>query len=904
MSQPVALGASPRRRTWDSGGRWALVALLCGLTPVPLAAQKAEHAPHAVVTAAPTTQAPSIDGRLSEESWARAQPASGFTQRDPDEGQPATERTEVRVLYDEVALYVGARMFDRTPQDVARRLSGRDSQADADWIQIHLDPLHDHLTGVQFSVSAAGVQRDSIVSNDTFTDGSWDAVWDSAVTLDDAGWTAELRIPFSQLRFARGDQPTWGINVSRHIRRRNETAWLELVPRNESGLASRMAHLTGLDRIAPRRHVELLPYTAARGEFISPGNPRNPFNDGSRAFGAVGLDVKWGVSSSLTVDGTVNPDFGQVEVDPAVVNLTAFETFFNERRPFFIEGSQIFGNFSQGGANNFIGINSSDPRIFHSRRIGRSPQLQPVAEFADPPLSSTILGAVKLSGKTSNGWSVGLLEALTAREEAPVETGGVPGRVAVEPRTNYFVARLQRDISPRASVGMLATGVLRDLDTPLMRSSLVGRAFVVGGDGHFLLDGRRDWVVTGKLSVSHLNGTAAALARVQQSSQRYYQRPDAPHVELDPGRTSLGGFAGRVNLNRNSGSLQVNAALWGVSPGFDSNDLGFHTLGDRFGGHGVLFWRKTATDRFTRFRQAAVAKWWTLNFNRDVQNTGWIAYATATFANYWNVNSTVTFTRDGQDDRLTRGGPSAEAPGGVNWNANLNTDSRKAISFNVNGNQFRSNAGGFNRNLNLSVNLKPLSSLTISTGPSLNQALNVAQYVRTVADPTATATYGGRYVFGAIRQTQLSMTTRVSLIMSPRMSIQVFAQPLLSTGDYSGFKELARPRTFDFLEYGAAGTSLSYDEAARRYQADPDAGGPATPFGFQDPDFNFKSLRINTVFRWELRPGSNLYAVWTRQQQDFSSPGRFRPGRDAAALFSTPGDDVILVKMAYWIGGR
>jgi hypothetical protein len=286
-----------------------------------------------------------------------------------------------------------------------------------------------------------------------------------------------------------------------------------------------------------------------------------------------------------------------------------------------------------------------------------------------------------------------------------------------------------------------------------------------------------------------------------------------------------------------------------------------------------------------------------------MQSTGWLGHGNATFLNYWNVNSTATFVPGAQDDRLTRGGPSAVAPGGGNWNLNLNTDSRKWISLNLNANQSWSNAGGWNRNTNVSMSLKPLSSLTISTGPSWNQNRNVAQYVSTVTDATAAATYGSRYVFGTIDQTQLSMTTRVSLVVSPRMSIQVFAQPLLAVGDYRGFKELARPRTFDFLEYGtAAGSTLSYDPTAQSYLADPDTAGPAPSFTFANPDFNFKSLRVNAVFRWELRPGSNLYAVWTRQQQDSADPGDFRLGRDAAALFSAPGNDVFLVKMAYWLG--
>jgi hypothetical protein len=869
-----------------------------------LAAQSSDHAPHGVVRALRVGQVISVDGRLSEEAWARADAASEFRQRDPDEGLPATERTEVRVLYDGAALYVGIRMYDNDPQRIGRRLSNRDSSADADWIQIHLDPLHDHLTGAQFTVSAAGVQRDGIISNDVFTDITWDGVWESAVTIDELGWCAELRLPFSQLRFPGGNQQTWGINISRFIHRKNETAWLELVPRNESGLASRMAHLTGLDGIAARRHVALLPYAASRAELISPARSGDPFNDGSRMFGAAGVDIKWGLTSNLIVDGTVNPDFGQVEVDPAVVNLTAFETFFSERRPFFTEGAQIFSNFGLGGSNNNVNLNFNEPRVFHSRRIGRSPQIFPsAADFVDQPFGATILGAAKLTGKTADGWSIGVIEAVADREEARIEAGGSRSRVAVEPRTNYFVARLQRDLSPRASVGMLATSVLRDLDTPLLTSALVDRAFVVGGDGHYFLDSRRDWVVNGRFAVSHVRGTPQAVMRLQQASQRYFQRPDAPHVEMNPDRTALNGYFGRMNLNRNSGNWQVNASLWGVSPGFEPNDLGFHTVSDRAGAHAMLYWRKTATDRFTRFRQTAIARFWTWNFNRERQSSGWLGFGNATFLNYWNVNGTIVVYPDGIDDRLTRGGPSTVAPSGGNWNINLNTDSRKAVFFNVNANEnWSGHDAGWSRNATVTVNFKPLSPLTISTGPSWNHNRNVTQYVTTVTDPAAEPTFGRRYVFGTIDQRQLTMTTRANLVLSPRMSVQLYMQPLLAVGDYLDFRELAAPRTFAFMNYGTAGTVFSYDGSLRQYLVDPDGAGPASSFTFQDPEFNFKSLRVNTVFRWEVRPGSNLYAVWTRQQQDVANPGTFRLGRDAAALFAAPGDDVFLVKLAYWLG--
>src|SRR5262245_32827952 len=519
------------------------------------------HAPHAVIKAFRTPTPPSIDGRFTEECWTLAEPVSGFLQIDPDEGAPATEATEIRVAFDNDALYISARMLDSDARQLSRRLSKRDDEPDADRISIYLDPMHDHQTGFMFRVSAAGVQKDQIAINNTCTDTTWDAVWNSAVTIDTQGWSAELRIPLSQLRFPDGDQQTWGLNVDRYIQRKNETDWLELVKKNESGLASRMAHLIGLNGVSPKRHLELLPYSAARNEFIAPARPGNPFNDGSRAFASAGLDLKYGLTSNLTLNGAINPDFGQVEVDPAVVNLSAFETFFDEKRPFFLEGSQIFNNFGQGGANDFWGFNTSDPNIFYSRRIGRTPQLLPSNAFIEPPVATTILGAAKMTGKTARGWSIGLLEAVTDREEAPAVIGRVRTRVDVEPLTNYLVARLRRDIGRRAGAGFITTAVNRRLDSFELRNGLTSQAYVGGVDGYYFFSDKLDWVVTGKMSGSYVHGEQTVVSQLQRAAQRYFQRPDAPQVSFDPTRQSLSGFAGRLNLNRNSGLVRFNAAL-------------------------------------------------------------------------------------------------------------------------------------------------------------------------------------------------------------------------------------------------------------------------------------------------------------------------------------------------------
>ena len=880
--------------------------MLLGSAPSAVEAQQAPAPATTSDSARPSlravriTEPPIIDGRLSDEVWQQASVADHFTQRDPNEGQAATERTEIRVLYDEDAMYVGARLYDTDPAGISRRVTARDEHPDADCVTIFLDPRHDHRTGVTFTVTAAGSQYDSVLSNDTFQDASWNAVWASAVSHDGQGWSAELRIPFSQLRFNASERQTWGFNVSRYIRRKNETVWLEFWPKNDDGLVSRMMHLTSLDGVRARRRLEVAPYTAVRQEFVE-ATDGDPFNDGARVFGSVGLDVKTSVKGALVLDATINPDFGQAEVDPAVVNLTAYETFFQEKRRFFIEGSEIFNNFGRGGANNFFGFNNSSPNLFYSRRIGRAPSVRANGDFVDAPRAATILGAAKITGKTSNGWSIGLIEAVTARERARHAIGSSLDRTAVEPTTNYFVGRVQREFA-RGGTGFLTTSVVRNLETALLKDELTSRAFVFGGDAYYFLDSKKDWVVTGDISGSHVRGSAKAIEGLQRASQRYYQRPDAPHVELDPQRTSLSGYTGRVFLNRNSGVWRVNASLWGVSPGFEANDLGFHGRTDRAGAHSVLLWRKQTPDRFSRSRGWWLAKAWSWNFNRDLVGDIWMGCANAMLINYWRVHACAGYTSRTVSDDLTRGGPQTASAQG-NWtNVSFGTDGRKWLSFDMWTGHEWDEHGGFSTNGELSMNLKPFSTLSISTGPSIQHSKDPAQYLRTEDDATAVATFGQRYVFGTIAQSRLTLQTRVNWVLNPNASLQVYMQPLVAVGRYGDIKELAAPRTFAFRRYTGADSSFAYDAGVRTYRVDPDAFGPSPAFSFDNPDFNFKSLRLNAIFRWEFRPGSTLYAVWTEQREDDEYPGEFRARRDLSRLFSAASDDVFLLKMTYWIG--
>jgi hypothetical protein len=869
--------------------------LLVAAAPATAKSPRPEPAPAPAVEAARAPAPVRIDGRLDDAAWQGVPPFAAFTQRDPDEGAPATERTELRLVYDDDALYVGVRLLDHEPEKVVRRLSRRDESAEADRFSIYLDPRRDRLTGVRFEVSAAGVQNDEVIYNDSWMDDSWDAVWLSAVHHDAEGWSVEMRIPFSELRFLPGETQTWGVNASRYIQRKNESDWLALVPKAESGLASRMAELTGIRGVKPRTPLVVVPYAAAGAE-TGPSEPGDPFFDGRDAFGSVGVDLRKKVGASFALDATVNPDFGQVEVDPAVVNLTDFETFFPEKRPFFVEGAQIFDSFGRSGPNNYFGFMRTEPDLFYTRRIGRPPQGYPEGDFVSAPRATTILGAVKLSGKSASGWSVGVLEAVTGREYARWASGTDQGRREVEPLSNYLVLRAFRDRG-RAGYGLVGTAVNRDLREPRLDSALARQAYVGGLDGYLFLDGEKDWVVAGRLAASHVAGTEDAIETLQLDSTRYYQRPDRAEPRLDPTRTALQGWTGSLNLNRQSGAVRVNAAAWATSPGFESNDLGFNPRSDRWGGHVALQLQKPHPDSFTRFRSLTIAKAWTYNFDGDAQGDAVNAFARLRLRNYWNVGLNGSFRGRALDDRQTRGGPSMTTGRGGNAGGWLESDERRAVVARAEAFFFRNEHGSRQWEAGLEAEIRPSSALTLSLGPSVMKASRVAQWVTSFEDPALPADLGGHYLFSGFEQTEVALTLRANWIFSPRLSLQVYAQPLVSRGTYSGFKELLRPRSFDFLVYD----EVAYDPASGTYTVDPGRGSTG-PLSFANPDFNFKSLRVNAVLRWEWRPGSAIYAVWTQARENSLNPGSTDLGQDVDALFGSPSSNVFEVKATVRLG--
>ena len=842
-------------------------ALLLLATSVPFGAS-AQDSTASASGALPVTRAVRIDtpidldGKLAETAWASAPVTPILRQIEPFEGQPASQRTEVRVLYDDEALYVGARMYDTG--SITARLGRRDMWlGDSDWFGVMLDSYHDHRTAFGFDVNPAGVQRDEVKTIE-HDDNSWDAVWRVATSIDSAGWTAEYRIPFSQLRFRPDSVLTWGVQFERIIGRTHEYSASTFIPKSAPGGVPAYGHLVGLRNLKPGSSLELLPYVVSRAEYVDPG--ANPFRTNSEYSSSFGGDLSYRVASNLTLNASVNPDFGQVEVDPAVVNLGVYETFFAEKRPLFLEGSEIF---------DFASENTSGGRTFYSRRIGRHPSLDAPTSEADIPTATTILGAAKLTGKIG-GWSVGSLAALTNREVARYrDTLGIDRRFVVEPRATYLVTRARRELNGgRSMIGGMVTGVHRALGTSALRNALRAEAGTAGMDfRHETQD--RMWALDGDVAFTYVRGTPSAMLHVQRASNHFFQRPDASHLSVDSSASSLSGYGAGLALQRQGGEHWrggVAAAL--TSPGYEVNDLGFGSRTDRADVEGELRYRENRPGRMLR-------EWRTdLNLRSEHNFAGEPILTRAdldydlTTLGYFEFGASLTRQFRSFDDRLTRGGPMAIRPAQWSGRLSFGTDERRSVTGDLDIDGTRTEAGGWHWQVRTELGLKPSDRWSLEIGPTFSRELNVAQYLTSIDDATYVPTYGRRYLFAPLARTELGVETRFNVAFTPKLSLETYVQPLISTGDFGEPAELVAARSFDFAPYDGT---------------------------LPNRDFNLRSLRGNSVLRWEWREGSTLYVAWQQSRSAELPYGDFDLERDGRNLFAIRPDNIFVVKMSYWL---
>ncbi len=685
--------------------------------------------------------APRIDGRLDEEVWATAQQAEGFVQWEPDNMAPLSERTVMQFAYDERHLYVAVRLYDRTPQAIAAGLGRRDEFPPSDQINIGFDPRHDHLTAYVFQANPSAWQGDFIFYDDDRVDRDYDAVWEVRTSIDDEGWIAEYRIPFSQMRFdvAPAARTVWGLGVRRNIRRRGETGEWTGRPRGERGEVSRWGHLIFDEPLRPPRRIELLPYTLGRSERTSNG-PDEAFS------GSAGLDARLGIGSASTLSATINPDFGQVEQDPAVLNLTIFETFFPEKRPFFLEDSRTF-----------VPPSNQLFQLFYSRRIGERPQqfaLPAGVVGASVPDATTILGASKLTGKAS-GWTYGALTALTASESA---TRALGPDVLIEPATSYNVLRVQRDVRGSSNIGVLATAAIRDQVDPA----------VTGGLDYNLRWDRNRTTVDGNWAVT--------------------QAPGASGV--------ANGFGGLMNFGVSRKHVSFSTSFDHLSPTFRVNDLGFlrnRVNRTQAGGRLTL----EQPDPWRTFRRISTTFSTSQAWNNDgLVFTQQVSQSVSMqFRNFWFLGAGLTGDFETLDDLDTRGGAAIVNPAGTLVFAEASSDTRRSWRLNFGAIRFTDAVGSNTVGATAGLFVQPSGRLQASATVRYETGQDTAQWI---ANRDVTGDGVVDHVYGTLDRDVFDVALRSTYSITRDMTFQLYLQPFVAVGDYTDIRRLARPASFEF----------------------------------------------------------------------------------------------------------
>lgn len=823
-----------------------------------------------VATAVRAAQAPAIDGREDDAVWRAAPATSEFVEFQPSEGKAPRYRTEFKVAYDDRNLYVFVRAHDPHPDSIMTALTRRDVRGPSDQLKVMIDAYHDRRSGFEFAVNPVGVKRDFAMYNDRDEDGAWDGVWDVGTQIDSLGWTAEFRIPFSQLRYATRPEHVFGFGVWRDIERHAErTSWPAYRP-SQGGISSQLGELTGIRDIAPFRRLEVVPFAVTQNQSVREvdpltGGPAPRWDRSQKVSG--GVDLKYGLTPNITIDATVNPDFGQVEADPAVLNLSAFEQFFQERRPFFVEGSGLY-SFSQ----NSTPVNRSSENLFYSRRIGRAPQLLWLHGDAWAANVTPILGAAKITGRLPGGLNVGILEAVTGREAAGESR-------TTEPRASYTVVRAQQELrNGESSVGIIATGVNRGLDA-WSEDYLRREAYVVGGDLRHRW-GKSRYEVAAKLTGSVVRGSAESIRRTQESSVHYYQRPD-DGIAVDPARTSLAGDAQEVSVAKMGGNMvRWLTSYERQSPGYEVNDLGYMRRANR------QMWKTWTGLNFQKptriYRRMDLnfnyQSYWTadgLRTDHSLNSNGGINLAN----NQWVFYGITRGALPGSVcDECARGGPAVRVSPSLSWHVGWEGDGRRRILPSL---FIARGAGDEGRSTNVSVDpyveFRVLPQLQVSVSAGWNRNRDDWMWFDNIVDDGGVT----HFTFAHLDQETHSASVRVSYAATPTLSVQLYAQPFVSRGEYTNFRELsATPRADGF---------------ANRFV-------PYEPPADADRGFNVKELRSNSVVRWEFRPGSTVYAVWTHGRSSFVPRFGGDPwDREYRDLFALRPDNTFLIKVAYWL---
>jgi len=840
---------------------------------------------------------PTIDGLLEDAAWEAVEWATGFTQFEPKDGGDPVAETAFKVLYDEENIYLAFRCFDEDPSKIVKRMSRRDG-FEGDWIEVNIDSYHDKRTAFSFTASVSGVKGDEYITNNGNNwDDSWNPIWYLKTNIDEKGWTAEVRIPLSQLRYGNKEEHIWGIQVQRRNFRNASRSLFQYIPRTSGIWVSAFAELHGIRGIKPQKQIEIQPYTVAQTSFFEK-EEGNPFADGTDTKVTVGLDGKVGVTSDFVVDFTINPDFGQVEADPSVVRLDGFQNFFSERRPFFIENNNLFDYQITGSA---AGGNYDNDNLFYSRRIGASPHGYPNlqdGEYTEVPANTSILGAAKFSGKNKNGLAIGLLESVTAREVAKIDLRGERREETVEPLTNYFVGRVQQDLDGGNTVfGGVLTAVNRKLsDTPL--DGLHENAYSGGLDFKQYWN-NQNWQVKGNIIFSRVEGTKEAINNTQTGFEHYFQRPDATHLEVEESATSMVGTGGNLSLAKFGGNWKFENGVTWRSPGLELNDIGFMNNADEINHY--LWTGYRFTNPFAIFRNLGLNAnfWQRWDFGgRDLHRSMNLNFFTE-LKNYYFVNLGLFKEFKDISNQALFGGPALRRSTGTGLFFFIATDRRKKIQLSLNG-----FVGGANdpdqdetvksKNIGAGLKIQPTNAFNFSIRPSISTQDRLMQYVTTTSFNEEQ-----RYIVSSLDQNTFSMTVRMNYNITPNLTIQYYGQPFITRVRYFDFKRITNPLANNFHDrYLPLNEEIIFDGNDNTYMVDEDIDG-ITDYTFSPPDFSFIQFRSNLVARWEYVPGSELFLVWTQNTTNSGDPTEDILPSLSDNLFGNKATNIFLLKWTY-----
>ncbi len=841
-----------------------------------------------------------LDGIPDEDAWNAVEWAGDFTQYMPDDGKPPYQPTSFKVLYDDKYLYLAYRCHDQSPDSIIKRMSRRD-EFPGDWIEVNIDSYHDMRTAFSFTLSVSGVRGDEFVSNNGNSwDVSWNPIWFSKTHVNDGGWTAEVKIPFSQLRYGNETKKVWGIQVTRRIFRKEERSSWQYIPQNSGVWVSAFGELHGLNDIPMHRQVEIAPYFVVQGDKYKK-EPGNPFAKGFDSKITAGLDGKFALTNDLILDFTINPDFGQVEADPSQVRIDGFQNFFQERRPFFVESRNIF-DYQLTGSQ--AGGDYDSDLLFYSRRIGSSPHGYPVTsqhEYVKMPFNTTILGAAKFSGKTKKGLSIGILESVTEREYATIDNNGQKRDELVEPFTNFFVARLQQDYKEgNTIIGGIVTAVNREKGL----SDRLHRNAYSGGLDFIRFWKNRTWYVSGNVVFSRVEGTKEAILNTQTSFEHLFQRPNASEFTLDSSRTALSGMGGTIKLGKSGGKQgrlgQVFKFETGVtfrSPGLELNDIGFMYAANEinhFTWMAVQFQNQFAIFRSAQLNYNHWSRW---DYGGKFLYQAFNINTHTTFKNYWQAGTGVTWNPYEVLNNTLRGASSIRRPPGIGHSFYITSDTRKKFYVNLNAfNAWSARNFVINNNVGLSFNLQPFDAFKFSLGADYSfYSRRQDQFVTNIGYNNNTRT-----IVGSVDQKTLRFTTRLSYNITPDLTLQYYGQPFLTRPLYGNFAWVSDPMAKKYEDRFTVFTPNQISNSNGNYLIDENRDG-ITDYSFGQPDFNFVQFRSNLVARWEYKRGSELYLVWSQgntpdASSDLDTP-IFRSLFDFA--FADQARNIFLIKWTY-----